>query len=260
MKTVALIQARMTSIRLPGKVLADIVGVPMVRHVADRTARSSAVDEVVIATSVAPGDRPLVDYLQSAGLGVFAGNEDDVLSRFVHAAKETEADLVVRISGDCPLVVPEVIDEMVDLHTRSGAEYTGCLARRNLPRGLDAEVVWTEVLENIDGLDLDPYHREHVTPFIYQNPDQFKIAHFEVTGALRRPDLRLCVDTAEDLELVREAYHRFYARDRYVDVPAVIEWLDSDARWYGHNQDSERQQEARNVEQGVRQVKLPGSD
>ena len=259
MKIVALIQARMASTRLPGKVMTDISGIPMVRHVADRTARASSVDEVIVATSEMPRDRPLVTYLESAGLSVSVGSEDDVLSRFVHAAKEAEADLVVRISGDCPLIVPEVIDEMVDLHMRSGAEYTGCLARRTLPRGLDAEVVGTGVLESIDGRGLDPYHREHVTPYIYQNPDRFNIAHFEIDGTLRRPDLRLCVDTPEDLELVRETYRRFYAQERYVDVEDVISWLDSDAEWYGHNQESERQQETRNVEQGVRQVKLPGS-
>lgn len=254
MNITAIVQARMGSQRLPQKTLMDVCGKPMLGHVVERLRRSNAVTRIVIATSVNEADLPIVQYARQEGVTCFAGSEDDVLSRFVGAAKSVQTDLIVRITGDCPLIDPNVLDEMIAYHLAEGVEYTGNLARRTLPRGLDAEVFSVDALFKADKLGLEHHHREHVTPFIYEHPELFTIASFELTGALRRPDLRLCVDTQEDMQLIQRIYQEFYRPGNIVDMQAVIAWLDANPEWKYFNQAAELEHLRRNQMDGVRQV------
>ena len=260
LRVVAIIQARMRSTRLPGKVMLDIASRPMLFHVVDRVRQAACADEVIIATSDSETDQQIVSLARDLGVRSFAGSETDVLTRFVDAADMAKADIVIRVTGDCPLIDPAIIDETFDAHMDSGADYTGNAARRTLPRGLDVEIVSTEALRRVLRIASEPRHREHVTSYIYENSQQFRIEHFEVEGHLRRPDIRLTVDTLEDLRLVREIYRRFHRPGQIMDVRGVIEWLDTHPSWAGINTQAEQEHLLRNERQGIRQVTLPGAD
>lgn len=210
MKTVAIIQARMESTRLPGKVLADIAGKPMLERVVERTRRASRVDQVVVATSDSPADEVLVALCQRRGWAVVAGSQHDVLARYRQAAEAYQADQIVRITSDCPLIDPGLVDAVVALSDRPGFEY-GCNFHpcRRFPRGLDCEVMTRGTLERIDRLATAPRFREHVTLLVYdpQGQGRFRIDHH--LGSTDWSWLRWTVDTAEDLELVRAIYGHF---------------------------------------------------
>jgi len=249
----AVIQARMGSTRLPGKILIEISGKPMLEHVIDRVKRSSTIEEVVIATTKRSEDLKIVELGNRLGVNVYTGSEDDVLDRYVRAAEKVQADVIVRITGDCPLIASSVIDEMVQHHLKSGVEYTGNAAVRTFPRGLDVEVVSFAALKRSHKLGKSKHHREHVTPFIYENPDLFKIGNFEAFGVLRAPQFRLCVDTKEDLTLIRAIYEKFYLPDEFVQIEDVIEFLHNNPELAKINIASEKEHLSRNLEDGLRQ-------
>ncbi len=253
---VAIVQARMGSTRLPGKTLARISDKSMIAHVVDRLEYSKHLAKVVVATSTTEDDQRIVEHMRTLGKQVFSGSETDVLDRYVQTANAVGSDLIVRITGDCPLIDPDVIDEMIEFHLSQQADYTGNLARRTLPRGLDAEVFSVQALMMAHEFAEKPYQREHVTPYFYENPDRFRVASYEVTGELRRPDLRLCVDTQEDLDLLREIYRHFYEPGEIVEVRNVIHWLDENPYWRDHNLAAEKEHLSRNVKDGVQQTIL----
>lgn len=256
MKITAIVQARMGSSRLPNKTLMELSGKPMLGHVVERLGHSRLLTETVVATSVNAADKPIADYIRSLHLQCFEGSESDVLSRFVGAAKIAGSDLIVRITGDCPLIDPSILDEMIAYHQEQKVEYTGNLAQRSLPRGLDAEVFSIDALLHADRLGTESRHREHVTPYIYEHPEQFSIASFEVTGEMRRPDIRLCVDTKDDFALLEKIYEQFYRPGAIVDVRQVIRWLDQNPYWRSFNQAAEQEHLKRNAQDGVKQVFL----
>lgn len=260
MRIVAVVQARMGSTRLPGKTLERIGDQSMITHVVERLERSQHLSAIVVATSTAKEDQQIVEHMRAFGKQVFAGSETDVLDRYVQAAKAVGSDLVVRITGDCPLVDPGVIDEMIEFHLAQKADYTGNLARRTLPRGLDAEIFSMQALMMAHEFAEKPYQREHVTPYLYENPDRVQVASYEVTGELRRPDLRLCVDTQEDLDLVRELYTRFSKPGEIVDVRNVIRWLDDNPYWRTYNLAAEQEHLSRNLKDGIQQTILGSAD
>lgn len=228
MNIVGLIQARMSSRRMPGKVAEDIAGRPLLAHTIDRVMRARTLSQVAVATTTQPVDDRLVGIAREAGARWFRGSEHDVLDRFLAAARHFQADAVVRICGDCPLVDPGVIDDAVSVHLREGADYTdNCRLVKSFPRGLDAEVVNIDALE-VAARDGDtPEDREHVTFYFYHTrPDRFRIAFLEADGPLRRPELRFTVDVPEDLALMRAIYDRLYGGEHYVPTEEAIELLD----------------------------------
>lgn len=203
-RCVAIVQARMGSHRLPGKILMPIGGEPMLTRVVGRVQRASEVHKVVVATTVEAADDAVEALCRERGFACFRGDEDDVLSRFVGAAARHEAEVIVRITADCPLIDPGVIDALIALFRRSGADYaSNSHATRTFPRGLDAEVFSRAALERADALDQDPGTREHVTPFLYRS-GRFRLA--ELTAEVDASGWRWTVDTAEDLDLVRRIY------------------------------------------------------
>lgn len=222
-KVVAIIQARMGSTRLPNKVLEDLAGQPMLARVVNRTRRAKTLDTAVVATTTQPADDIIIHLCQKQGWPYFRGSEDDVLDRYYQAASAFKADIIVRITSDCPLIDPRVTERVIETHLNSDADYT---SNQGFPRGLDTEVFSFETLERAyEEAKLD-YEREHVTPYIYQHPNLFKIKSVEATGKLRRPDLRLTVDTEEDLRLIREIFTRLYRADQIFYAEDVIDLLD----------------------------------
>lgn len=209
----AILQARMTSTRLPGKVLAPVLGEPMIGRQLERLARSGRLDRIVVATSAEASDDPLASYVAGLGYAVCRGSLHDVLDRFHQAAAMVpEADTIVRLTADCPLADWTVIDATIERHHAEAADYTSNVApERTFPHGLDNEVIRREALERAWREAKDPYEREHVTPYIYRHLHAFRIA-----GLSRAPSLahlRWTVDLPEDLAFVREVYERLYPRN-----------------------------------------------
>ena len=207
MKRVATIQARMTSTRLPGKVLLDLGGKPVLAHVVARLARCVNVDAICIATSTNVEDDPIVDFAASVGVGVYRGSEHDVLARFVGAARACAADLVVRITADCPLIAPEIVDRVIQraFDPDPACDYVSNTQTRRYPRGLDCEAIFTDALARADRFATSPAAREHVTWFVHsERPELF--VRREVVAARDDSDLRWTLDTPEDLAMLRALY------------------------------------------------------
>lgn len=207
-KVVAIIQARMGSTRLPGKVLADVRGQPMLSYVVGRVRAAKTLDEVVVATTTKPADDVIAAFCRERGVDCFRGSEEDVLDRYNQAAREHAAEAVVRITSDCPLIDPEVVDKTVRafLTEKPAPDYGSNSLVRTYPRGLDTEVMTFSALEAAWREARQPYQRTHVTPYIYENPERFRI--LRVTGDRDYSAYRWTVDTPEDLELVRAVYDR----------------------------------------------------
>ena len=232
MKVVAIIQARMGSTRLPGKVLLDLAGQPMLTRVVHRTRRAQMLDEVVVATTVQPADEAIVRLCSRRGWPCFQGSEKDVLDRFYYAATAHRADAVVRITSDCPLIEPEIVDQVVRefLEVQPGVDYAcNLLPRRTFPRGLDTEVIRFNVLERVWHEDLNPAWREHVTLYIRRRPDLFRI--HGIVSEVDYSHMRWTVDNPEDLAFVRRIYNHFgHDRFSWREVFTVLEehpeWLE----------------------------------
>ena len=238
-RVVAIIQARMGSSRLPGKVLLPLSGRPVLAHVVKRARDSGVLDEVVVATTDAPLDDPVAELASKLGAMVFRGSESDVLSRYAGAAETFSADIVVRITADCPLVDPEVLAEMVvrfqDLRKSDQRADVLTNARvRSFPRGLDVEIFTREALNAANAEATAPHQREHVTPFLYENPSRFRIV-----DQLREEDAsryRLTLDTAEDYELLNRIFGaRMCSDPSDLRLDGVLDILTMNPTWASIN-------------------------
>lgn len=227
--TVAIIQARMGSTRLPGKVLRTIAGQPMIYHVVNRARRIPGVDQVVVATSERSVERPLVEYLDKQDIPYVRGSEEDVLQRYVKAVTTTEADVVVRITSDCPLLMPEVAGEVVAAFKDKSCDYASNILQRTYPRGLDIEVVSYGALIRAHEEAEDNVDREHVTRYIWRHPNRFRL--LSVTDDKDRSDMRWTVDEIDDLRLVRKIYESLYCINPEFSYQDVLDLLSEQPEW-----------------------------
>lgn len=229
-RTVAILQARRGSQRLPGKVLRDLCGQPMMARVVDRARRARTLDEVVVATTTLAGDDAVAQLAEKRGWPLYRGSPDDLTDRYYQAALLHRAETVVRITCDCPMIEPEVIDRTVQFFWERGADYaSNGLPPRTFPRGLDTEVFTFASLERAWREDKDPAWREHATPYLYRHPEIFKLA-----GLVNDKDysaMRWTVDTPEDMAFVTKVYEAF-GHDRFTwsEALALLEknpdWLE----------------------------------
>jgi spore coat polysaccharide biosynthesis protein SpsF len=222
MKTLAIIQARMGSSRLPGKVLMDLCGASVLDRVVSRLGRSQEITQIVVATTSAPADDAIVRECDRLQALCFRGSEDDVLGRYYECARAYPANAIVRITSDCPLIDPNLVDETIRMFRSEHADYASNVIPRTYPRGLDTEVFTCDALERAGREAREPYEREHVTPYFYQHPETFRLA--SVSGAVDYSHYRWTLDTREDLELLRAIYSRFEGRDDFSwqDVIALM--------------------------------------
>lgn len=228
-KVVAIIQARMGSTRLPGKVMKDLCGKTVLAHDIERVRQSKYIDEIVIATTKFKEDDIILREALENGAKVYRGSEDDVLRRYYEAAKENKADVIVRITSDCPLIDPFIVDEVLnsnyDLVTNAGVYPEN----RTYPRGLDVEVFSFDILKKSFQEAIEMYQREHVTPFIYENSKNI----YYYKNNIDYSKYRWTLDTEEDYKLIEIIYknlykgkHDFYVEDiskLFDDMPELFE-------------------------------------
>jgi spore coat polysaccharide biosynthesis protein SpsF len=223
MTTIAIVQARMTSTRFPGKVLAPLVGRPMVVRQLERIQRAASLDEIVLATSTDASDDELTAVVEAFGVPVVRGSLDDVLGRYVTAMDRFLPDTVVRLTADCPLISPEVIDLVVGRFHISGADYMSNTMTPTYPDGLDVEVVRAEVLREVAFASRDIAEREHVTLGVYRRNDTYRIEN--VAGDVDLSHLRWTVDTPKDFAFVSAVYDELHGHSPDFDVQDILDYL-----------------------------------
>ena len=216
-KTVAIIQARMGSSRLPGKVLLDLGGQSMLARTLNRTGRAAGLDELVVATTTDKGDDALQKFCERAGYACFRGNAYDVLDRYYQCTKMVAAETVVRITADCPFIAPEEITRLLKVYQKGEYDFVANRLpppfKRTTPIGMDTEIVSFKNLERAWQEAKEPYEREHVMPYFYDTPGRFRVKLVQHQPSLGH--LRFTVDTPEDLALAREIFAAFGNRDDF---------------------------------------------
>ncbi len=224
MKTVAIIQARMSSTRLPGKVMKKLADRSVLAHVISRLQISMTLDDVVVATTTQPVDDVIAVESRRCGAGVFRGSEEDVLGRYVAAASESAAGVVVRITSDCPLIDPLLIDQMVrKFFALPAVDYLSNTLERTYPRGLDVEIFSRKVLVMASQQAHKPFEREHVTPYIYQHEDLFRLASH--VDRVNRSNHRWTLDTPSDWQFVQAVYQHLYRPEKTFTTADVLALL-----------------------------------
>ncbi|OIQ88340.1 3-deoxy-manno-octulosonate cytidylyltransferase [mine drainage metagenome] len=226
MRVVATIEARMKSTRLPGKNLRQILGKPMLERLIERLRLAKTVDDIVIATTDDPSDDSIEALASRLGVAWFRGSTDDVLDRVLRAARNANADVIVEITGDCPLIDPAIVDKVVGVYQSNKFDYVSNIIKLTYPDGMDVQVFSTNVLEEVAHLTMDPADREHVSLYIYEHPEKFAL-HNVVSGLAEKYwHYRLTVDTADDFALITAIFKALYPinpRFGLGDVLALLE-------------------------------------
>jgi spore coat polysaccharide biosynthesis protein SpsF len=207
-RIIASIEARMGSSRLPGKVLADVCGLPSLSRLVRRLRRCQSLDGIVLATSVARADDALEQWAKSESLPIWRGSEDDVLKRVVEAQSSQGSDIVVEVTGDCTLVDPEVVDLGVVSFRENDCDIVTNARKPSYPLGADVQVYRLTDLAGVERTIDDPAVREHVSLYFYEHPERYRVIHMLAPSRWRAPELRLQLDYPEDLQFIREVYAR----------------------------------------------------
>lgn len=229
MTALIIVQARMGSTRLPGKVLKPIAGRPMLSYLVERLKRVRRARATVIATSTSPADQAIVEFCRSEQVDCTQGSEHDVLARFADTVRLFPAAIIVRVTADCPLIDPELIDEALTLYAGGAYDYVSNMLEPTWPYGMAVEVFSAAALEDAHREALDPAEREHVTPFIYWRPQRYRLKSFT-----REPDLSRCrwtVDTPEDFTLVSRILATLYPRKPTFTMSDVLDLLAHNPEW-----------------------------
>lgn len=235
MKTVATIEARMTSSRLPGKVLLPAAGMPMLSHLIRRLRAVPSVDEIILATTTNSTDDLLVDFAGKIGINCFRGSEDDVMTRVIGAADSAVADLVVEITGDCPIIDPEIVEQTIRMFHANQAEYVSNAHIRSFPDGMDTQVFLLKTLMRSAMMTQNRLDHEHVTLHIRNNPEVFSHVHLVAPPELCWPELGLTLDEPADYELLKRIIEHFEPIKPLFGCTDVIRLLRKNPEWFAIN-------------------------
>lgn len=232
-RVVVIVQARMGATRLPGKPLKTVLNRPLLSYQIERLRQAKAPDEIVIATTTAPQDQVIVDLCEKEGVAVFRGSEQNVLERYYLAAKKYKADVVVRVTGDCPLSDPAILDQAIDYYLQHYPAYdyvTNMYSKQlSYPRGVDVEVFSFKGLEKAAREAIKPEEREHVTPYFYEHPEMFQVGI--LTHHPNEAHHRWTVDTPEDFELITRILSELYPKNPTFKMADVLELLSRHPDW-----------------------------
>lgn len=254
MKVLALIQARMGSTRLPKKVLMDLEGRSVLEHVALRVNNSKFVNETVVVTTINTEDLEIVKLCSNKELRVFCGSEDDVLDRFFQCAKLIKPEHVVRVTADCPMIDPDIIDRVIEKHLISGADYTSNVLKETFPDGEDVEVFKFTALKKAWESSSLKSEREHVTPYIRNHPEYFKLDNLESDSNLS--DKRWTLDNQEDYDFIKKVFAELYSCNKLFgmnDILKLLEqnnWLEDINKHIGRNEGYEKSLENDGIHTG----------
>ena len=217
------IEARMTSSRLPGKMLMEIGGMPALAYMVERVRRTPSIDRVVLATTVNDTDDPLVALAEELGIGWHRGSEEDVLGRVLDTARAHDIDAIVGLTGDCCFMDPGVVEEVIQHYLRGQADYVANFLEPSYPSGMQAQIYATEILADVAARTNDAEDREHVSLFIYRNPDIYKVEGVRAPADLIAPDINLTLDWVEDLDLMRQVHDALAPSNPDFGVAEIVE-------------------------------------
>lgn len=227
-----IVQARMGSSRLPGKVLREINGRPILALMIDRLKQCNFKPIIVIATSNKESDKAIINLAKSEGANGFAApcDENDVLTRYILAAQKFEIKNIIRVTADCPLIDPRIIESLVKKFIAERPDYLTVGLKRTFPHGVDVEIFTLDALERSSTLSNQLKEREHVVIPMRNNPQLFKIINVEAENELRRPEIRITVDYPEDFELMTNIYEKLHKNRDYVSTQEIIDFLDQHSK------------------------------
>lgn len=229
MKVVCLVQARVGSTRLPGKILKEICGKTILHHEIDRLKKCKEIDEIVIATTDKEDDDKIVNEAKKLSVKYFRGSENDVLSRFYYSAKENNADIIVRVTSDCPCIDYEILDKMLiyfkEKYKEKQVDYLSNTIKRTYPRGYDIEIFTFSALEKSYINAEKEYEREHVTPYIYDKTNNFLKLSFE--NKEDYSEYRVTLDTIEDFIVIKNIFENLYYKNPYFKLNDVVQYLNN---------------------------------
>jgi spore coat polysaccharide biosynthesis protein SpsF len=219
----AIIQARMGSMRLPGKVMREISGKPLIEHIIERLGYSKILSDIVLATTVSRGDDILVKWANNHGVKCFRGSEENVLERFYLAAKKFKADVIVRVTADDPFKDPVIIDQALKLLHDAQLDFVSNNNPPSFPEGLDVEVFTFPALEIAHSKSIDPFEREHVTPYFYRNPTVFLQKNIECSKKYH--EYRWTIDVQADFKMAGEVYNALYKEDKIFLMKDILDFF-----------------------------------
>lgn len=225
-KIVSTIECRMTSSRLPGKVLLDAIDhKSMLEIMVERVKQVRQVDEIVIATTLNPQDDPIEALARKLTISCFRGSEEDVLSRVLNAARNAKADCIVELTGDCPLIDVEIVSQIIDLYLFNECDYASNCEPHTYPIGMDTQVFSYKALEEADKKGRTQEDREHVSWYIRQNPDRFRLLTLIAPPSLHYPDVQVTLDEADDYKLMKKILEKLYPMNKYFSCYDILKLL-----------------------------------
>ena len=258
MNIVCIIQARTTSSRLPNKVLLPLPygsNKTVLEQVISRVRESKLINKVVVATTINETDNPIENLCKDLGVICSRGSEENVLSRYYQAAKENGADMVVRITSDCPCIDVEVIDELIEKHLKEKNDYTSNSLIRSYPHGLDCEIFLFRLLEEAFNNATENFEKEHVTPYIYKtNKDKFKIGHLILKNSKEYEKIRITLDTKEDYTLLCSVYDYLYKENKSFKYNDIIKLFEEKSWLYNINSNIEQKKTCSNLEEEIEEA------
>ena len=225
MRIVATIEARMTSTRLPGKVLLPCLGRPMLDLMIERLRRVPELDDIVIATTTNQADDPIEQLCHDLSVSVWRGSEDNVMERVLQAAQNFNADVIVELTGDCPLIDPAIVQHCIHAWLDSGSDYLANCLVRSYPIGMDTQVFWTKTLADAFSRTTDLNDLEHVSLFIYRHPELYKLTEVEASKEHTDPELRLTLDTQDDYRLISTIFLELYPLNPAFTLDDILKLL-----------------------------------
>lgn len=240
MKTIATIEARMASSRLPGKVLLEVLGRPMLGLLVDRLKSVHSLDGIVLATTTNPKDDVLEDFARAEGIGCFRGSEEDVMGRVIGAADSARADVIVEITGDCPIIDPQIVEQLIRIYYANTADYVSNTHVRSYPDGMDAQVFSLAALKRSAAATSDRLDHEHVTLHIRNHPEIFRPIHIVAPPECHWPELGLTLDEPADYALLSKIVEHFGGQQHLFGCAKVIKLLRDHPDWVAINRDVHR--------------------
>lgn len=237
MQVVGIIEARMGSVRLPGKVMMPFSGKPGLELMIERVKRASLVNKIVVATTTNKADDVIVNLCRKLKVAFYRGSEEDVLKRVVKAGQKYLADIIVRLTADCPLADWRIVDRLVKIYLSGNYDYVSNVIERSFPIGLDVEVFSLKKLETIEKIAKEKIYREHPPYYFYFNPSKFSLKNIKARGRMNQPDLRLTLDTKEDYCLLEKIFEKLYPEDSDFSAEDAVNLIRRHPDWAAVNRE-----------------------